>query len=145
MRARSTAAAVARCQSLDARTCEDLSEIDFGSWSGKCFAELEHDAAWHAFNTARATAVVPDGEHPRDVQHRIVRAIARLTAAHPSDTIALISHADVVRFALLYYDARSLDEYQTFEIDPASVSAVRLSPVRPQILYVNDTTFAAGR
>jgi probable phosphoglycerate mutase len=143
-RARSTAAAVGRHQSLGVRICDDLSDIDFGEWSGRSFAELERDPAWRRFNTSRATAHVPGGEQPGDVQHRIVGAIARLTAAHQNETIAIVSHADVIRFALLHYEGRSLDLYHSFEVEPASVSAVSPSAAGTRVLYINDVSLSAS-
>jgi broad specificity phosphatase PhoE len=143
-RARATAAALARHQQPSVRVhdCDDLTDIDFGAWTGKTFLELAADPAWHTFNTARSTAVVPGGESAAAVQQRIVGAIVRLAARHREQTIALVSHADVIRFALLQYQSLSLDLYDRFEIDPASVSAISVSNTGTSILYIN-TTFVA--
>ncbi len=142
-RARTTAAAVAQHQSIVTAECAELSDIDFGEWTGKTFAELEGDPRWHHFNRARGSAHVPGGEQPADVQARALAAIARLAARHAGDTIAIVSHADVVRFALLHYTGQPLDLFHRIDVDPASVSAVTLSAAGAQVLYVNDTTFAS--
>jgi broad specificity phosphatase PhoE len=136
-RAAETAHALARYQRVPVQLCEDLSEIEFGAWTGKSFAELEQDAEWRTFNTRRSRAVVPGGERPHEVQARILAALDRLAAAHPGRTIAVVSHGDVLRFALLHYAGIPLDEYHRIEIHPASVSALRLSPGEPRMLYVN--------
>jgi broad specificity phosphatase PhoE len=83
-----------------------------------------------------------DGETPEGVQSRIVSALARLAAAHVHATIAIVSHADVLRSALLRYAKRSLNEYSAFEIEPASVSAIYLSPHDLRVSFVNDGRFA---
>lgn len=142
-RAHATAAALAAPQGVDAQTCEELAEIDFGAWTGKTFAELECDPAWRLFNRTRTAATIPGGEQPKDVQQRMLAAIRRLSERHPGATIALVSHAEPVRVTLLHYKAMSLDRHHEMEIEPASVSAVAVSPAGVRILYVNDTTFAA--
>ena len=134
---------MAQHQSIVTAECADLSDIDFGEWTGKTFAELEGDPRWHHFNRARGSAHVPGGEQPADVQARALAAIARLAARHAGDTIAIVSHADVVRFALLHYTGRPLDLFHRIDVDPASVSAVTLSAAGVQVLYVNDTSFAS--
>jgi broad specificity phosphatase PhoE len=136
-RAHMTASAIARHQPTHLHVCDELVDIDFGEWSGKTFAELDTDPAWHAFNAERARAAVPGGEQPTMVQQRIVAAIAGLAAAHQGASIAVVSHADVIRFALLHYRSTTLDRYHEIEIDPASVSAVSLSRAGARILFVN--------
>ena len=127
-RAVETARAIAAHQQADVELCEDLTEIDFGTWTGKTFAELATDAGWLAFNTRRSTAIVPAGECAPDVQGRIVRALERLGRRHAGETIAVVSHCDVLRFAVLHYASTPLDLFDRFDIDPASVTAVSLSP-----------------
>jgi broad specificity phosphatase PhoE len=51
--------------------------------------------------------------------------------------IALVTHADLIRFALLHYLSRTLDAYDSLTIDPASVTVVTLSPQDAAILCVN--------
>jgi broad specificity phosphatase PhoE len=138
-RARATASAIAAQQSCEVRTSDDLDEIDFGRWTGLTFAELEHDPDWRAFNQSRSTAVVPDGEQPAAAQARIVAGAANLAALHHGQAIALVTHAEIVRFALLYYQARSIDSYHTLTIEPASVSAVQLSPSSARVLFINES------
>jgi probable phosphoglycerate mutase len=142
-RAVQTAAALLRHQAAALHVCDDLTEVDFGAWTGRTFAELDGDPAWREFNESRSTAAIPDGERPVDVQRRIVSAIARLAAAHEGGTIALVSHADVVRSALLCYAAIPLDLHYRFDIGPASVSAIAVASSEVRLLCVNDTSFAA--
>jgi broad specificity phosphatase PhoE len=137
-RARATASAIAAQQSCGMQTFDDLAEIDFGRWTGMTFAELDHDPDWHAFNRSRSSAVVPDGEQPAAAQARIVAAAANLAGAHRGKAIVLVTHAEIVRLALLYYQARSIDCYHTLTIEPASVSAVQLSPSSAHVLFINE-------
>lgn len=142
-RAVETADALARYQPAPVQLVPDLCEIDFGTWTGKRFEDLDRDPEWQTFNERRSAATVPGGERPPAVQARILSALDRLAGAHAGRTIAVVSHGDVLRFAVLHYAGIPLDEYERIEIHPASVSAVLLAPGSPQLLYVNEVRFAS--
>ena len=103
---------------------EPLIEVDFGRWSGMTFDELERDGAWRRFNEHRATAGVPGGERAIDVQARAVAALDRIRAAHPGGRIAVVSHADVIRVAVLHCLGAPLDFVHRIEIAPAVMRAL---------------------
>jgi len=136
-RAVATATAIASAHSRGVEICQGLTEVDFGRWTGLSFAALSRDPEWHAFNTSRATAIVPEGEQPGEVQARIVHTIARLSAAHRGATVACVTHADVIRCAVLHYQRRSLDDYHQLTIDPASITTVRLSGALADVIAIN--------
>ena len=47
---------------------------------------------------------------------RVVRHIERARAVWPDGALALVSHAEVIRAALLYFLGLSLDAWRLFEI-----------------------------
>jgi probable phosphoglycerate mutase len=143
-RARATASAIARHQRMRVDVCDALNEIDFGAWTGRRFAALDADPQWHVFNRARATATIPGGETAQAAQRRIVAAIGHLAGRHRGHTIALVSHAEIVRCALLHYRGESLDRYHQIEIAPASVSAVTVWPTGSHVLFINRCAAALG-
>ena len=61
-RAQETGSAIAARHGLDVATDPDLSEIDFGDWTGADFRGLHASQAWRAFNDFRSTARIPGGE-----------------------------------------------------------------------------------
>jgi broad specificity phosphatase PhoE len=136
-RAYHTAHAIARHQHAHVELCDALLEVDYGVWTGKTFEQLDADPRWRDFNRARAMASVPGGEQPTAVQQRAVAAVASLAAKHAGATIALVTHAEIVRFALLHYRSASLDCHHELEIAPASVSAVNISPDGVHVQFVN--------
>jgi probable phosphoglycerate mutase len=144
-RAHDTAISIAQHQPLGVQVCEALLEVDFGVWTGRTFEELDADPRWHHFNQARATASIPGGEPPLGVQHRIVAAVERLAAKHAGAAIALVTHAEIVRFALLHYRSVSLDRHHELEIEPASVSALSVSPDGVFVQFVNRRAAALRR
>ncbi|MCP9626363.1 histidine phosphatase family protein [Rhodopseudomonas palustris] len=111
-------------------------EIDVGSWTGVGFADLARDPRWRTWNEQRGTARPPGGESMGELQRRIVRHIEALRD-DPSDTIAIVSHAEPIRAALLYYLNRSLDDFLSVEVEPASISTLLVWPDRISIRDIN--------
>jgi len=138
-RTRETAAPLATARGLDVRTCDEAIELDFGDWTSHRFADLGEDAGWRRFNSFRSFSRAAGGELMPEVQLRIVRAIERLRAAHPGQTVVVVSHGDVIRAAVAYFLGVPLDLFQRIEIGPASVSRVRLFDDAVSVLGVNDT------
>jgi broad specificity phosphatase PhoE len=125
-RARQTAAAIAEQARCDFIVRPELDEVDFGAWSGQPFEALEADAGWRAWNEHRGTASTPAGETVSSVRRRIVGHIEHLHARHEGDTMILVSHAEVIRCALMHYLHIPPELYGRLEIGPASVSVLRL-------------------
>jgi probable phosphomutase (TIGR03848 family) len=136
-RARDTAAPIAARLGVAVEIAPELDEIDFGDWTNRAFAELEELEPWRRFNQFRSGTRCPNGESMLDVQARFLRLVERLCATHAEESVALVSHGDVIRAVLAYYLGIHLDLFQRLEISPASLSIVRLGPYGPEMLLVN--------
>jgi broad specificity phosphatase PhoE len=135
-RARQTAAPLAADRNLEPMPLDGLTEVDFGDWTGLTFDELDRLPAWHLFNARRSIAPVPNGEPAAQVQTRILGVLDQLATRHAGETFAVVSHADVIRAAVLHYAAIPLDDFQRIQIDTASVTAVDVTAT-PQLLAIN--------
>lgn len=135
-RARETATAIASVHRVGVDIEENLNEVDFGEWTGQTFDALEPDPRWRSFNTQRSSALVPNGERAVDVQRRVVMLLTRLANRHHEGHIVLVSHAEIIRAAVLWCLGRSLDDFHRVTIETASVTAVLLSPA-PRVLFIN--------
>lgn len=123
-RAVETAGIIARVARVPMQISFTLDEIDVGAWTGLSFAELAKERSWSFWNMLRSLARPPEGESIREVQERIVPYLARLHAAYPGGRIALISHAEVIRAAIMHCEGLSLDAYAEVKIAPAEVIEV---------------------
>jgi probable phosphoglycerate mutase len=123
---------------LPVTTRERLIEIDTGEWTGAVFAELAGDAHWRRFNLFRSSTRIPGGELMSEVQTRMCLELEELRCRHPEQTVALVSHADVIRFALAHYAGIPIDLAQRLEVRPASVSVLALEDHGATILRLND-------
>ena len=143
-RAIETAAPLARDRALRIEPRMELAEIDFGEWSGETFDRLSEDPRWVRFNRVRSMADVPNGERAIDVQARIARALEAARNHHPTATVAFVTHADVIRLAVLHVAGAPVDFIHRFEISPASVTAVALYADGATLLYVNERDALTG-
>lgn len=138
-RALETAAPLAEITGLRARPDTDFLEIDFGTWTSLSFEELKNDTTFQRFNTFRSCTRIPGGELMAEAQTRIIRGIEKLTAIHRNETLAIFSHADLIKSAIAFYAGIHLDMFHRLEISPASVSIIEIFEDTARILLVNGT------
>ena len=139
-RARQTAAPLAERVGRKVNVSPALDELDYGAWTGRSFAELADDPDWQRWNHQRATAGVPGGETVGAVRARVAAGLERWRRAHPGGTVALFSHCETIRVALL--DALGMDQndFWRLEVSPASVSVLTVDGGGTRrVLRVNDT------
>lgn len=137
-RAIQTATPLAERLRIPIQISESFSEVDFGDWSGKTIPELEAMPVWKLFNQFRSSVRLPGGELMLEVQRRVVDEITRLAAQHREKTVAIFSHADVIKAAVSHYAGAPLDLMDRIEIYPASVTRIRMFDFGPKIAAVNE-------
>lgn len=123
-RCRQTAARIGAALDQEPVVAEALDEIDFGTWNGASFADLEGMTEWDAWNAARGSARPPDGESMAEVADRLVAWLDDAGRRHADATVVAVSHADVIKAALCTALGLPLDRYDRFDVDPGSMSAV---------------------
>jgi broad specificity phosphatase PhoE len=136
-RTRQTAAPLAKRLGLEVQVTEELGEVRFGEWTNKTLKELSTSPHWNRYNSFRSGTRAPNGEHMLEIQLRVTSHIDKLRSQFPNDSIALFSHGDVIRAALLYYLGMPLDFYHRLEISPASFSIVELYEDGVRVLGMN--------
>jgi alpha-ribazole phosphatase len=112
-RAQETAAALGR----NARIDERLRELDFGELEGRRFEEIEREQPdlYRRWMTEPTRVRFPGGEGFEDVRLRAAAAIAELVGSSSGESIAVVTHAGVVRAALA--DALGLASERVFRLD----------------------------
>lgn len=123
-RACETAAAIVRARGArQAILADALDEVDFGSWSGRAFDDLDDDPAWRRWNGLRSLSRAPGGESMLDVQQRVLLFLEPFST-RGNHNLVLVTHAEVIRAAVSYYLGLSIDAWPRFEISPASITTV---------------------
>ncbi len=103
----------------------DLREINFGAWEGKTFYEIQA-ADPEAVN--RWAAYEPDfsfpaGESIAAFMKRVGTAGVRI-AVDPADTVAVFTHAGVIRALICHYLALESKNSLYFDVKPASLTTI---------------------
>jgi broad specificity phosphatase PhoE len=137
-RARETAAPIAERLRLAPEVHEAINEIDLGEWSGRSFEDLSQDPRWQSWNSARAVSRPPGGESMLEVHARAIGHLERARSAHPDQAVVLVSHADVIKAALLYCLGMPIDGYRLFDISPASISTLVVGDWGAKVLSMNE-------
>ena len=138
-RTRETAAIVAEALELPAPEPVDaLLEIDFGQLTERTFESLHGTPAWDEWNNHRATAQVPGGERMPDVVDRVAAHLKETAAAHPGELIALVTHADIVKAAVVAIFELEFQKMHAFDIGPASVTRVVFGDWGGRVLSLNE-------
>ena len=119
LRAQRTATVVADRLGLDVGVDEGWAEMRFGAWEGLTYAEIMRRdpqalGAWWG----DATVAPPDGESFDALALRVRAARERAVAAHPGESVAVLSHGGPVR--VLVRDA--------LEGGPAVLWRLRVAP-----------------
>jgi probable phosphomutase (TIGR03848 family) len=123
---------------------ERLSEVDYGQWTGRKLGDLVNEPLWKVVQAQPSAAVFPDGEGLAQVQGRAVAAVRehdrRLAEVHEGDALwVACTHGDVIKAVLADALGTHLDSFQRIVADPASMSVIRYTSMRPFVLHVNHT------
>ena len=137
-RALETAAPLAAALGMKIEIRDGLREMNFGEFTGKTMAELGGNPIWHRFNLSRGDTRAPGGELMLETQARMIAELERIRYENRDRVVAVFSHGDVIRSAVMHYAGIPLDLYQRIEIYPAAVSIIELFPHGPRIIRLNE-------
>lgn len=134
-----TAEAIAASRGLQVSIDDRLVECRYGEWTGKPLKTLARDPIWRVVQDHPSAARFPAGEGLADVASRAVAAVQDWNQRlGPQALWVAVSHGDVIKAVLADALGLHLDFFQRITVDPASVSAVRFTELRPFCLRLND-------
>ena len=137
-RTRETAEILAERLDLPVGYRDDVIELDFGDWTGLTFDQVRADPRWPLWQSCRSIAAIPGGESMRQVQERVVGALFDLRRSHPEGGVAIVSHGDVIRAALLFALGMPLDFYARLEVGLGSLSTIRIDDFGIRVPAINE-------
>ena len=125
-----------------ARHVDDrVGEVRYGDWSGEKLSKLAKDPLWKVVQSHPSAMTFPGdgGEAMRDMQVRAVTAVREWNAKLGDDAVyAVVSHGDVIKAVLADALGMHLDQFQRLVADPASISIVTYTQLRPFVVRAND-------
>lgn len=121
-----------------------LTECGYGAWTGKTLKELSKQPLWRTVQESPSSVRFPDGEALTEMSARAVGGIRRWDA-HLREQVGddtfwvATSHGDVIKAILADALGMHLDAFQRIVVDPASISVIRYTAGRPNVLRMNST------
>jgi len=144
-RCRQTAEAVAAAQNGPSQVVDEvrLTECGYGDWTGRELKHLAKEPLWKVVQGHPSAAAFPGGESLRQMQARALDAVRdwdhRITDEHGDGAVWLaVSHGDVIKSILADALGTHLDNFQRIVVDPASISAITYTALRPFVVRYNE-------
>jgi probable phosphomutase (TIGR03848 family) len=121
-----------------------LVECRYGEWEGRPLKELAKLPLWRVVQVHPSAATFPGGESMADMSTRAVAAVrewdAKVEAEHGPHAVWLAcSHGDVIKSIVADALGMHLDLFQRISVDPATLTIIRYTPLRPFVFRLNDT------
>jgi probable phosphomutase (TIGR03848 family) len=144
LRCRRTVEPLVEALGVEVSVDDRFAEVDYGEWTGRKLGDLFKEPLWAVVQAHPSAAVFPGGEGLAEVQNRAVAAVrehdARLAERHGGDVLwVACTHGDVIKAVVADALGVHLDGFQRISVDPASVSVIRYTRLRPFVLHVNHT------
>jgi broad specificity phosphatase PhoE len=140
-RAMATAEAIATHFNLPVAPLDGLADIHYGAWQG--LTPDEARSRWpdlvEAWYSAPQTVQIPGGESLADLRGRAMTAIHELTACHPGQTVALVSHTVVNRVILLAILGLGDDRFWRLRQDNCALNVFEAEDGNFTLVTMNDT------
>jgi len=140
---------IAEPHELPVTAREGLREISHGHWEGRTRAEVEqmYPEEYARWEDDPFTFAPQGGETGLAVTARALPTLLDLVAAHPNDSIIVVSHKATIRLllsALLGFDSRTYRD--RLDQSPAALNIVDFKDlIRARLSLFNDTAHCATR
>ena len=127
LRARETIRPLLNKQQMDCVVEADLREIDFGSWEGLSFEEIQAQAPELVTEWAlnRMDFCFPGGERLDAFWKRVCR-VGDVLASAPGQRLAVVTHGGVIRYLLCHFLGLAPEQHRMFQVDLGSITTLTL-------------------
>ena len=116
---------------------DGISEINFGSWSGRKLSSLRREPLWKDVQQSPSQVTFPDGESFKMAQKRAVEAVEEIKSMKGDKTHLIVSHSDTIKLIIAHYLQMKFDAFQSLHIAPASFSILRAGKSGISIPVIN--------
>ena len=136
-----TGAAIAKASGAPTEVCDDLTDIDYGDWQFKTFADAkrENPALFAAWFATPHLIRFPNGESLQDLVARAANALRFVLDRHPDDIVVLVGHDSVNRALLMQLIDQPLAAYWRIAQSPCCVNEIDITGGKISVQRVNET------
>jgi probable phosphoglycerate mutase len=147
-RALSTAAPLAHALALPVERRDELAEIDYGAWDGKCVDEVSRDyhVEYERWTADPAWNPPTRGETAVALAQRMTRVVEEIDGAHDDGNVLVVSHKASIRVALCALLGVDVGRFRyRFGCPVGSVSIVEFGAHGPLAATVADRSHLDAR
>ena len=124
---------------IEVRTDDRFGEVRYGDWTGRRLEELAKEELWKVVQAHPSAMRFPGGEAMADAQHRAVTAVREWNdGLKPDATFLVCSHGDIIKSIVADALGLHLDQFQRIQAEPASLTVIRYTEMRPFVVRLND-------
>jgi probable phosphoglycerate mutase len=128
-RTQETAGAVADALGLSVALEPGVAEVAFGDWDGHTFKEIFEQWPNEVQSWLDSPAVPPpNGESMEATRARTLTARDRLVAAHPEQTVVVVSHVTPIKLLVAEALGAPIEAIYRMDLAPASITALQWWP-----------------
>jgi probable phosphoglycerate mutase len=123
-----TANAIATPLALQVQANLDLTDCDYGRWTGLTHPEAaaRDPEPFRAWKHDPGINPPPDGETLRQVEVRVMGALHAIQRHHAGGCVALVTHDAVIRVLILHLLNAPMSHYASLRQDPTAVNRVEV-------------------
>ncbi len=145
-RARQTAEAIGAPHHTCPQLIEDLTDFDYGEWTGRPRAEVA--ARWPEllaqWQQAPHGTRIPGAETLEEAQARAVRALEGIVVPHEEGVVAIVSHRVITKLLVCHLVGLGRKAFWRFRQDTCGMNAFGFAAGRVIVLALNDTGHLHG-
>jgi broad specificity phosphatase PhoE len=130
LRAKQTAERIAKsCGGIDVEEAAGLAELDYGDWVNRDIDEIiaENPGEWKKYRTRPEAMGFPGGESIADASKRVGAFAEGVARRYEGGRVALVSHADVIKIALVHLLGLELRYMARLSVDNCAVCMLRMT------------------
>jgi probable phosphoglycerate mutase len=146
--ARATMAAMAisvAMEGVPVRITAALAAIDAGDWAGRIRKEVMNLPEYEDHVRDPGKYGYPGGESLSQVQRRVMSFIMAEAKAHPTESLAMVTHPDVIRTAVAYLSGLPLERAKDIDQGCGNVTLLRCQDGELSIGAVNQSAVTEER
>lgn len=117
-----------------------LADFRVGKWEGMAYDEVQRSAEYQRFVADPMAERIPGGEDLGQIRDRAISAVEQAIGDAPAgESVAIVTHAGIVRVVLTHYLGSNLANYHRLRVSPGSISVLSFADDRdlPRVLAVN--------
>ena len=142
-RAMTTARGLSMSRGLAVKTTPRLREVYMGHWEDVTWAQLEREEPEQLYYFSRDPSRWDIGSNEKfdEQKNRIVSAVLDIAALHPDETIAIVSHGNVIRSLLTHALDLPPERFEeSAHSDNTGVSLLEVEGDEMRVVFMNDNS-----